>query len=163
MTMPPKRNISKERRKISSLLIEPFKQVKFGLVLLAVSTFFLIVLAYFILEAFNAQYAQLMELYQVTDEGSRYALITNDLFKRHMIQLGLVYFVYMLVFFSLVIKLTHRFYGPTLAISRFVSQMKQGNYAYRLSLRKTDELQSVAQELNSLAEDLERRHGGGKS
>ena len=161
--MASRQNTGKERRKISSLLIEPFKQVKFGLVLLGASTFFLTVLAYFILEAFNAQYAQLMELYQVSDEGSRYALITNDLFKRHMIQLGLVYLVYIVVFFSLVLKLTHRFYGPSLAVGRFVSQMKQGNYAYRLSLRKTDELQSVAQELNGLAEDLERRYGGGGS
>ena len=122
--MSSHQNARQNRRKFSSLLIEPFKQVKFGLVLLGASTIFLIILGYFILESFNAQYTQLMELYNVTDEGAKYELITNELFKRHMIQFALLYLAYFLAFLLLIIKLTHRFYGPSVAFRRFVLQMR---------------------------------------
>ena len=157
--MSSKINYKKQRRTFKSLFIEPFKQVKFGLPFLGVSSTFLFLMAYMIITAFMAQYEQLMELYQVTDEGAKYALLTNDVFVQNMIYMSILYVLYILSLFFVVFKLTHRFYGPTVAFTRFTTQMKAGNYAFRLRLRKKDELQNVADDLNTLAEALEKRHG----
>lgn len=147
-----------QRRSFRSLFIEPFKQVKFGLSFLGLSSLFLIIMAYMIIQGFLSQYDQLMQLYNVTDQGAKYALITNDIFIHNMVYLSVIYLIYILVLFFFVFKITHRFYGPTVAIDRFIKQMKEGNYSFRLSIRKKDELQNVIQNLNSLAEVLEKRH-----
>lgn len=154
----PKKN-TPQRRTFRSLFIEPFKQVKFGLSFLGLSSLFLLIMAYMIVTAFMAQYEQLMELYEVTDEGAKYALITNDVFMSNIIYLSLAYFFYILVLFYAVFKITHRFYGPTVAIQRFTKQIEKGNYAFRLHLRKGDELQNVAAYLNTMAETLQNKHG----
>lgn len=157
--MSSKKTGKAQRRPIRSLFIEPFKQVKFGISFLGISTAFLLLMAYMIFSAFMAQYDQLMELYNVTDEGAKYALITNDVFMKNIIYLSLVYVLYIFVLFFTVFKITHRFYGPTIAVKRFTTQLEKGNYAYRLKLRKGDELQNVASYLNELAAVLQKRHG----
>ena len=151
-----------QRRTFRSLFIEPFKQIKFGLSFLGLSSLFLLIMAYMIVSAFMAQYQQLMELYDVTDEGAKYTLITNDVFMGNIIYLSFAYFFYIVVLFYTVFKITHRFYGPTVAINRFTKQMEEGNYAFRLNLRKGDELQNVAGYLNQMAETLQKRHGVSK-
>lgn len=61
----------------------------------------------------------------------------------------------MTIYFS--IKLSHRLLGPVVPIKRILTDLTNGNYSSRIRLRKNDELKSVAEALNILAETLEKK------
>lgn len=52
------------------------------------------------------------------------------------------------------ILLSHRFYGPVVAILRAVRAMTEGNYDQEIRLRPQDELQDLARALNELQAKL---------
>jgi len=52
---------------------------------------------------------------------------------------------------------THRMIGPTLPIMRHIKALKDGFYSHRVQLRRHDCFQELANELNALAETLEKR------
>jgi len=57
-----------------------------------------------------------------------------------------------------VIRRTHKMYGPMVNISRLVEDLKQGKYSSRIQVRQSDDFQLLVNELNELAETLEKRH-----
>jgi signal transduction histidine kinase len=60
------------------------------------------------------------------------------------------------------IVVTHRLFGPLVAIKRHVAHLREGQYSSRLNLRSTDDLGELKDSLNDLASALESRHGSGK-
>ena len=52
---------------------------------------------------------------------------------------------------------THRMIGPTFPIMRQIKALKDGLYSHRVKLRRYDCLQEMGDELNALAESLEKR------
>jgi len=56
------------------------------------------------------------------------------------------------------IKMTHRIYGASLAIEKFVRLMIEEKYESKLTLRKKDEFRDVADVLNELGSVLQKRH-----
>jgi signal transduction histidine kinase len=58
----------------------------------------------------------------------------------------------------LVAVYTHRMIGPVLPIMRHVNALKDGFYSHRVKLRRYDSFQELADELNTLAETLEKRN-----
>jgi nitrate/nitrite-specific signal transduction histidine kinase len=73
--------------------------------------------------------------------------------------LGFLLFSFVATLFFVVFRSTHKYYGPLVSIDRFVKRVAQGDYTARVVIRRKDELQDLAQSLNNLAEELERRHG----
>lgn len=61
------------------------------------------------------------------------------------------------VCFAFVIVLTHRFFGPMVAVHRHLNELERGNYSSRIQLRKNDELKDLADHLNNLAATLEKK------
>jgi signal transduction histidine kinase len=61
------------------------------------------------------------------------------------------------------IYVSHRFLGPSLAIQGLVRELKEGNFKARKNLRKGDELMSLMEEVNGLAETLEKKYGSSNS
>jgi signal transduction histidine kinase len=57
--------------------------------------------------------------------------------------------------FILGAQLANRIFGPMVAIKKMIEKLKDGNYTGRIHLRKNDEFNDVADELNLLAEKLE--------
>jgi len=55
--------------------------------------------------------------------------------------------------------LSHKFFGPMVAIRRFVSKITEGEYEEKIHIRETDEFQEFARELNLMADQLRKRHG----
>jgi len=55
------------------------------------------------------------------------------------------------------IKMTHRIYGASFAIKKFVRLMIEGKYESKLTLRKKDEFRDVADVLNELGSVLQKR------
>lgn len=61
--------------------------------------------------------------------------------------------------FVLGIFYSHRIYGPKVALIRQVKSLIEGDYSAEAKLRKHDEFQDLAAELNRLAQSLRERHG----
>lgn len=72
-----------------------------------------------------------------------------------IIGIGLV-LTLMVAFFAMIVS--HRIYGPLVPISKFLQEIKSGNYSARVAVRKEDQLQDLVTQLNEVAEALEARH-----
>lgn len=149
---------ARPRRKKKSVLIEPFKQIKFGLYVFTISVFFILASGFLFYHAFRDQYAQLMGLFNVVDENMQWALVTNDVFVTNSIRIGILFAAYLIILFAAVFRLTHRYYGPLVSIDRFVDHIAKGDYSQRVRIRQKDELHMLVNKLNAMADALESRH-----
>lgn len=149
----------KKGRTFTSVVIEPFKQMKFGVYVIAVSVAFVILAAGLFVLAFSEQYQHVMSIFSVVDPNARWELVTNDVFYQNAWRLGALLVGYVVLMLIIVFRLTHRYYGPLVAIERFVDQVTKGEYDSRVTIRNKDELQRLAAKLNVLAEKLSARHG----
>ncbi len=146
-----------KRRSLRNLLIEPFKQVKFGLYMLVLNLAFLAASAFILVKSFFEQYDHVLSIFQVVDPKMRWSFIADEVFYSNVYRLLLCIFLFSLIFFFTVLKLTHSYYGPLIALNRFIDELKEGNFSSRVKLRKSDELQTIASNLNELAESLQKR------
>ncbi|NBO37243.1 hypothetical protein EBU99_01535 [bacterium] len=145
-----------KRRNFRAYLVEPFKQIRFGLHVVSVALSFAAIFAYLFLEAFREQYQQVFDLFNVADQT---ALVENDIFLRNRAKLTLTIIAFIAVTLYVVIRRTHRMYGPMISMMRFVSELKRGNYAVRINVRERDDFQNFVAELNALAVELQKKHG----
>lgn len=153
--------ISRAKRNLKSTLIEPFKQIKFGIYIIGLSIAFVVATAVMFLFAFYQQYQHLMGIFNITDMKTQMELVTNDIFYANVIRIGLLFLLYIVVMFSYVFRMTHRYYGPLVSIERFVDEISAGQYSKRVKIRQGDELQRLCDKLNDMATSIERRHGSG--
>jgi HAMP domain-containing protein len=140
-------------------VIEPFKQVKFGLYVIGISVAFVVVSAMMFVAAFTDQYQHVMDIFNVVDPSLKWELVTNDIFFTNAVRIGVMFAVYITLLFAVVFRLTHRYYGPLVSIERFLDQFTAGHYHLRAKIRDKDELHDLVAKLNHMAEELERRHG----
>lgn len=145
-----------KRRTLRAYLVEPFKQIRFGLHVVSVSLTFAGIFAYLFLDAYREQYQQVFEMFQVADQT---ALLQNDIFFKNRAKITLAILAFIAITLVVVIRRTHRMYGPMISMMRFVSELKRGNYAVRINIRERDDFQKFVFELNALAEELQRKHG----
>lgn len=148
----------KKKRSLRSLLIEPFQQMKFGLYMLAVFVLFVCITGFLIFKTFLEQYRNVMEVFHVVDPQQQWELVTNNVFYTNALMLGGFFLISLVAILVIVIRLTHRYYGPIVAIERFVDALIRGNYEAKVVLRNKDELQELAAKLNELAVALRQRH-----
>ena len=146
------------KRNFKSTLIEPFRQIKFGIYVIGASILFVLIVAAMFLMAFYQQYQHVMTLFNITEVKDQMELVTNDIFYRNALEIGLMLIAFIVGMFVLVFKLTHRYYGPLVSIERFVEDMTKGAYSKRVKIRNKDELQRLAELLNLMADALEKRH-----
>ena len=134
------------RRKLKNLLIFPESQVRYGLVFLSLATFAHVTLTIAVLKIYSAWGTSEGEL-----SSAPVWLLIAGLF--------LLYFLLQAFAFVLGLLMSHKLFGPLVAISKFAEDLKNGNYGERLRLRKTDDpaLHGLADELNSLAEKLQTK------
>ncbi len=84
------------------------------------------------------------------------AFITTYLFETFN-SMVVVIVAYSVISVTVTIVYTHRLVGPTVAFRRQIKEIRRGNYAARIRLRKGDAFPEVAEELNQLAAELEAR------
>ena len=149
---------ARSNRNFKTILIEPFKQLKLGLYVFALAITFVVATAMVFYTAFTQQYQHVMEIFQVVDPTYKWELVTNDVFMKNAIRLGVLLCGFIVSLFYVVFKVTHKYYGPLVSIARFVDGIAKGDYSQRLVLRKGDELQQLANDLNQMAVNLEKRH-----
>ena len=160
--MPDEASRVGKGRKLSRLLIEPFKQIRFGVYIILICIGFVGASAWLFMSTWSEQYQHVMDLFANMDEEAKTAFLRDDIFHSNILKLIAFFVVFLVVMFLTIFNLTHRYYGPLVSIGRFLDQMVEGDYTARVSIRKKDELQDVARKLNTLAESLERRHGSRK-
>jgi len=143
-----------EHRKARGLLLKPVLQLKLALYVLLLSLTFVLITVLFGKLYFEQTFVTLIE--NTTQAEYIQAVITRQIhdFKSLSLLLLAVYAVLMVV---LATVYTHRMIGPTLPILRHVKALKDGFYSHRVKLRRYDCLQELADELNTLAETLEKR------
>jgi methyl-accepting chemotaxis protein len=144
----------KEHRKARGLLLKPALQLKLALYVLLLSLTFVLVTVLFGKLYFEQTFVTLVE--NTTQAEYIQAVITRQIhsFKSLSLLLLAVYAVLMVV---LAMVYTHRMIGPMLPITRHVKALKDGFYGHRVKLRRHDCFQELADELNALAETLEKR------
>jgi signal transduction histidine kinase len=145
-----------KRRTLRAYLVEPFKQIRFGLHVVSVSLTFAGIFAYLFLDAYREQYQQVFDLFQVADQT---AVLQNDIFFKNRAKISIAIIAFVAITLIVVIRRTHRMYGPMISMMRFVSELKRGNYAVRINIRERDDFQKFVSELNALAEELQKKHG----
>lgn len=86
-----------------------------------------------------------------SNEGSTIVFELTDL----LIQLGSISFLssFIITFFSTLV-ITHRFFGPTISIDRYIDSLINKKYDATLNLRTTDEMHDVAKKLIELGTEL---------
>ncbi|MFK7872143.1 MAG: hypothetical protein AB8C84_03085 [Oligoflexales bacterium] len=151
--------MSRQSRSIRSTLVEPFRQIKFGLYMIALSFAFVGILAYLFIDSFKQQYSHVMRIFQVVDPDLQWEVVTDEVFIMNISQLIFAIVAYLIILFWVVFKLTHRYYGPMVSLERLIIELKSGRYHSRVKIRAHDEMQSLALHLNELAESLEKKHG----
>jgi nitrogen fixation/metabolism regulation signal transduction histidine kinase len=144
-----------KRRTFTAYFVEPFKQIRFGLHVVAVCLSFVVLLGWLYARAFSQQYQQVIDIFAVVDTAE---LVSNDIFIRNAIIIGATLLALVLSTIFVVVRRTHKMYGPMVSIHRFVAEMRRGNYAVRIAIRESDDFQLLVEELNQLAETLHERH-----
>jgi hypothetical protein len=141
------------RRGFRSLLVDPYKQVKLGLIMLVVNLLFaaliLAVFGWYIFDIFNAVsgYFKL--------SGQEEAFVWTKYAWPVGVGFSLV-FLFVITTLWVSIRYTHEIYGPLVSIHRFLDEILSGRTPPRLALRQSDQLQDLAEKLNLVAE----RFGG---
>lgn len=159
MVSDKKKIAERKGRTFKSILIEPFKQMKFGIYVLALSLAFVSATAGLFIYAFNEQYQQVMSIFGVVDPDLRWELVTNDVFLKNAYMVIGLLAAYMAALFTVVFKLTHRYYGPLVSVERLIDNLSIGRYNSRIQVRSDDELQRLVSKLNMMAENLQKKHG----
>jgi hypothetical protein len=153
-----KRYLGGRRLSLHAQLVQPFKQIRFGLYVIGVCLGFLVILVGVLVWAFKQQYEQVMEWFNVASAEST-DLMMNDVSGKAGIFVGLVLVAFVVTMLMVVVRRTHRMYGPMISIARFLGELKRGNYSARLKIRKGDDFQDMVDSLNELATTLHQRHG----
>ena len=148
---------SSNSRSLQNLLVEPFRQIHFGLYMIAFGVVFSLVVLSIFLNSFFSQYEQLMSIFKVVDQELKWELILNDVFYDSIFKIMIAFFLLGLGGFLLILRLTHRYYGPLVSIERFVESIEKGDFKARITLRKKDELKSLVKKLNKMAESIEKK------
>jgi signal transduction histidine kinase len=71
--------------------------------------------------------------------------------------LAVILLSYLALIVTISIVFTHRLIGPTIAFRRHIRALTEGKYQSRVVLRKGDAFIEVADDLNKLAETLEKK------
>lgn len=145
---------SGRRRGFQSWFVEPYRQIKLGLVFLLLNLFFVLllfsVLGYYFWDVYRAL---TVYFYLSPDQG-------REIFDKLSIPLWSVFGLLVLFVIATIlvsVRYTHRIYGPLVSIHRFLDDLIQGKVSESLSLRESDQLQGLATRLNEVAIMLQKR------
>lgn len=139
---------SGRRRGISSWFVDPYRQVKLGLIFVGLNLFFSALFSLVVGYFFFDVYEVLASYFRLTaDQGHQ---VLSKLELPMYIGFGLiVLFVISTVLVS--VRYTHAIYGPLVAIHRFLDGLLGDGPSAPLVVRDRDELHDLAEKLNRLS------------
>ena len=139
------------RRGFASWFVEPYKQVRLGLVIVLVNFLFAFlifgVFGYYAWDMYEA-----VSVYFKLSEGEN--LVTMQKFSVPIIACASLIVLFVLTTILVSVRYTHEIYGPLVSIHRYLDEVLAGTVPQRIQLRESDQLQDLANKLNSVAERL---------
>lgn len=142
-------NKSGRRGGMRSMLVEPYLQVKLGLIFILVNMIFSIMIlgvtGWFLSDIFGT----LTTYFQLTgqDAGS-----VTDKLQFPLAVVGILVFGFVVTTLMFAVAYTHKIYGPLVSINRHLDEVLEGKRPSRLVLREGDQLQDLATKLNLIAD-----------
>ena len=137
------------RRGFVSWFVEPYKQVRLGLMFLLVNFFFAALIAgtfgYWIMDISEAM-ATYFKL-----SGSESAVAMQKFTVPMFAGAGLI-FLFILTTILVSVRYTHEIYGPLVSIHRYLDDLLNGKSPGMIQLRESDQLKDLANKLNSVAD-----------
>ena len=128
-------------------LIEPYKQLRFGIMFIATNLLFsgliLAVFGYFVTQMYQAQ----ASYFQLDSQQSQ-EILTK--LQQPVIIGAVLVGLFIITTLFLSARYTHQFYGPLVSIRRFLDELRDGGEPHPIRLRSSDQLQDLAERLNSL-------------
>lgn len=143
-----------ERRKLKNFLLKPAFQLRLPLFVLLLSFAFLLLAVVLGNLYFEQTFVTMME---TTSQTEYLQTIINEQTRGFRNMAVLLLAVYTVLVVAVTSVYTHRLIGPVLPIMRHVKALQEGVYSHRVQLRQHDAYQELADELNALAEVLEKR------
>ncbi len=134
---------------VKSMLVEPYLQVKLGLMFILVNMIFSVLILFttgwYVFDIFGT----MTSYFQLTgqDAGSMMGKLQVPLAVVALLVLG---FVATTLLFA--VSYTHKIYGPLVSINRYLDEIIEGKKPAKLVLREGDQLQDLATKLNIIAE-----------
>ncbi len=141
-------------RSLSNILVEPKGQLRYAFMLFGAGILMMITIVTYLLLSFNKTIEALHALYQV--DGAVIDHLQMSLYST-LVMVIIFGVVLAAVTISIGIALSHRIFGPIIPLKRHVEALIAGQYESRVQLRKKDEFQDLATELNRLAAALEHK------
>ncbi len=139
------------RRGFASWFVEPYKQVRLGLIFLLVNSAFAVlilsVFGYYVWDMYMS-----VATYFKLSGGEASGMLSKFAFPLAIGLALIVLFVATTILVS--VRYTHEIYGPLVSIHRFLDDMLSGRSPAPIQLRDSDQLQDLAIKLNSLAERM---------
>jgi methyl-accepting chemotaxis protein len=148
------------RRKTINLLLQPNLQLKLPLYVLLLTLMFALLLWAVLCQGFEGFYEFLMLQSNVGEQiGPIIKYQTNAV----IMVLSVMTIAYVILIIGLSVVYLHRLVGSTIAFSRHVRALRNGEYSSRIKLRKNDAFWELAQDMNDLAASLECKGQAEKS
>jgi len=145
---------SADDRKLANFAISPKKQLRLGLIF--ASGGLAIFLAFFAFEYWLLT-GIISSLTPLIPEDSPVHQMLADSLMWSWVACLLIALVFALVVILGTLVITHRFYGPMIALRRHTWTLLRGEYEHRTHLRKHDEFKELANDLNQLSERLQKK------
>ena len=141
---------SKSRRRgFVSWFVEPYKQVRLGLMFLLVNFAF----AALIVCVFGYY------VYDIYDSVSTYFKLSGNESAQAMNKFGIpiaigsaLILLFIITTILVSVRYTHEIYGPLVSIHRYLDDLLGGKSPNPINLRESDQLKDLAEKLNSVAE-----------
>ncbi len=137
------------RRGFVSWFVEPYKQVRLGLMFLLVNIVFAIliigVFGYYVMDIYTA----VSTYFKLSGSESQ---VTMQKFGLPIAIGGALIVLFMVTTILVSVRYTHEIYGPLVSIHRYLDDLLGGKSPDPINLRESDQLKDLADKLNSVAE-----------
>lgn len=146
---------SKGRRGgVRSKLVEPYFQIKLGLMFIVVNVIFSFLIGGVVYWVLADIFGAVKTYFQLTGGD---ATLTMGKLSTPMIFIGSMVLLFVGTTFYVAVHYTHKIYGPLVSINRFVDELLEERIPSKLVLRDGDELQDLAFKLNELADKMKAK------
>ncbi len=145
------------RRRTKNFVLQPLLQLKLPAYLLLLTFAFAFLFSVHSYVNFERLYTIML---QHTDQPAYFERVIEAQTANFKIVSASMSVAYVMLMLAITVMYTHRLVGPTVAFRRHIENIKNGDYASRIALRRSDAFNEVATELNELAQMLEASEKG---
>lgn len=139
------------RRGFQGWFVEPYKQVRLGLMFLLVNFCFSIMIiglfGYYVFDMYDA----VSTYFKLSGDESAMAM---QKFGVPVAMGGGLMLLFVLTTILVSVRYTHEIYGPLVSIHRYLDDILNGRAPNPIQLRESDQLKDLANKLNSVAERM---------